>query len=118
MLLMSFGDDDKRHIPGLNTLVQDIYRDKFNFKRYMRTLGSIHAFTVGTYAVVTYVSPRSFVPSRDDYRDLPRIRDIHSLKNYNFIVADPGEEAELLKHEPRELLILPTPVIRKIMGYV
>jgi hypothetical protein len=118
MLLMSFGDDDKRHIPELNTLVQDIYRDKFNFKRYVRTLGSIHAFTVGTYAVVTYVSPRSFVPSRDDYRDLPRIRDIHSLKNYNFIVADPREEAEVLKHEPRELLTLPTPVIGKIMGYV
>jgi hypothetical protein len=43
---------------------------------------------------------------------------MESMANYTFIVAAPGEEAELLKYDPRELLTLPTPMTNKIMGYV
>jgi hypothetical protein len=64
-LLLSFGEDDQMHIPALNSLVQAIYRDKSNLKRYLRTLGGIHIFTTGALAIVPFVSQRSFIPFPD-----------------------------------------------------
>jgi hypothetical protein len=43
---------------------------------------------------------------------------MQSMANYAFIEAEPGEEAKLLKHDPRELLTIPTPITNKIVGYV
>jgi hypothetical protein len=118
LLLMSFRHDDKQHTPALTKLVQAFYRDEFNFKRYVRTLGGIHTWTDGTFGLVTYVSPRSFVLSRDDYRKLPRLRDVASLENYTLIVAELCESVKPVKHLPQDLLTLPTCIIGKIMEYV
>jgi hypothetical protein len=57
-LCVSFGEDDRMYIPVLNSLVQAIYRDKFNLKRYLYTLGGIHVSTTGTLVIVPFVSPR------------------------------------------------------------
>jgi hypothetical protein len=110
-------EDHNAYIPAVDALVQSIYRDEFNFRRYLRTIGGIHVFTDGTLVVVTFVSPRSFIPIRDNWRVLPKIKDVWSMANSTFVTVERGEQAQLEKHRPRELLTLPTPVTNKIMRY-